>query len=123
MLVDTSDRFEETWLFLKDCLQEMEVMATKQSSSGLPNLEMAVAVSMVASSMGGAVLNLFAPTAKMSINSMAGTAMLNMVNIIQHQQQSQDMGDRNGHAKAYATNFKDFDDLSPFENSNNLLKK
>ena len=107
MLVDTSDRFEETWLFLKDCLQEMEVMATKQSSSGLPNLEMAVAVSMVASSMGGAVLNLFAPTAKMSINSMAGTAIPNVMSIIQQQQQVWDMGDRNGH-KSLCNKFQRF---------------
>lgn len=123
MLADTSDGFEETWSFLKDRVQEMEVMAAKQSSSGLPSLEMAAAASMVASSMGGAFLSLFAPTAKMSMNSMAGTVIPNVMDIIQQQQQAWDMGDRNGNAKAYATSSKDFDDLPPFENSNDFLKK
>ena len=95
MLVDTSDGFEETCLFLKDCGREMGVMAAKQSLSGLPNLEMAASVSMVASSMGGAFLSLFATTAKMSINSMAGTAIPKVVSIIQQQQQAQNMVDRN----------------------------
>ena len=120
MLADTSDGFEETWSFLKDHVYQMGVMAAKQSSSGLPNLEMAAAVSMAASSMSGAFLSLFAPPSKISINTMAGTAIPNVVSIIQQQQQAHDMGDSNGHAKAYAISSKDFDDLPPFENSNDF---
>ena len=70
MLEDTSDGFVETWSFLKDSVQDMEVMVAKQSSSGLPNLEMAAAVSMVASSIGGSFFSLLTPAAKMSINSI-----------------------------------------------------
>ena len=86
MLADTSDGFEETWSFLKDHVYQMGVMAAKQSSSVLPNLEMAAAVSMAASSMGRAFFSLFAPTAKMSINSMASTAIPSVMSIIQQQQ-------------------------------------
>jgi len=123
MLADTSDGFKETWSFLKERVQEMQVMATKQSSSGLPTMEMAVAASTVASSMGGALLSLFAPTAKMSMNSMIGTTMPNIMSIVEQQQQTWDMGEKKGHRKSYGTSSQEFDDLPPFENSSDYLKK
>lgn len=131
MLADTSDGFEETWSFLKERVGELELMATKHSSSGLMSPEMALAASAVASSMGGAVLSLFAPATKMGLNSMAGTILPNMMSLIQQQQHNvwnmgaNQTGDKNGNATSPGTSSKDYDfqDLPPFENSNDFMKK
>jgi len=130
MLTDTSEGFEDTWSFLKERVGELELMATKRSSSGLMSPEMAVAASAVASSMGGAVLSLFAPSTKMGVNSMVGTVLPNMMSLIQQQQNVWGMGTSqtgkaNGNAASPGTNSKDydFDDLPPFQNSNEFMKK
>lgn len=117
MLADTSNEFEDTWSFLKDRVGELELMATKQASSGLLSPEMAVAASAVASSMGGAVLSLFAPAAKMSVNSMTDTILPNMMNLINRQQQHSTTPPGT-HSNDY-----DYEDLPPFDKSNNLMKK
>jgi len=131
MLADTSEGFEDTWSFLKERVGELELMATKRSSSGLMSPDMAVAASAVVSSMGGAVLSLFAPTAKMGVNSMVGTVLPNMMSLIQQQQQhlwemgTSQTGKDNESAASPGTNSKDYDfgDLPPFENSNDFMKK
>jgi len=131
MLADTSEGFEDTWSFLKERVGELELMATKRSSSGLMSPDMVVAASAVASSMGGAVLSLFAPSAKMSVNSMVGTVLPNMMSLIQQQQQhvwdmgTSQAGKDNGSAASTGTDSKDYDfgDLPPFDNSNDFMKK
>lgn len=131
MLADTSDGFEDTWSFLKERVGELELVATRRSSSGLLSPEMAVAASAVAASMGGAVLSLFAPATRMGVNSMVGTVLPNMMSFVQQQQQHVwDMGTsqtekKDGSATSPGKNSKDYDfhDLPPFENSNDFMKK
>lgn len=131
MLADTSDGFEDTWSFLKERVRELELMATKRSSSGLVSPEMAVAASAVASSMGGAVLSLFAPATKLGVNSMAGNILPNMMSLIQQQQHrvwnmgSNQTVENNRSITSPGASSKDysFKDLPPFESANDFMKK
>lgn len=122
MLADTSNQFEDTWSFLKDRVRELEYMATKRTSSGLISPDMAVAASAVASSMGGAVLSLFAPAAKASVNSFTDAVLPSVMNSLQQQPNDLWSMGTSETRPGMNSNDYDFDHLPPFEESNDLFE-
>jgi Uncharacterized conserved protein len=113
LLSDGSAEYQETWSFLKQRVQELELAARAQGSNVryFPSSDIFVAGTAIASSLGGAVFSLLAPsssTATCGLSSVAGGVIPQIMNFVQ-QPSSVDstIGTK---AQDY-----DFSDLPPFE--------
>lgn len=112
LLSDGSAEYQESWSFLRQRVQELELAARAQGSNvrHFPSSDIFVAGTAIASSLGGAVFSLLAPssTATCGLSSVAGGVIPQIMSFVQ-QPSSVDstIGTK---AQDY-----DFSDLPPFE--------
>ena len=133
LLADTSFEYQDTWNFLRDRIQDLDMIKMNQSSlfthtNTTPqfNQDTIVAGVAVASSLGSAVLSLMTPVARNGVNAMVGTIAPQVMNLVSSVSASANIygsginDDSNNGTKAKNYNI---DDLPPFDVEDDRVKK
>ena len=123
LLADTSPGYTDTWNFLNDRINELDMIQQQQSlTQSFPQLnqETMVAGLAVASSLGSAVLSLMTPVARNGVSAVAGTIVPQVMNLMAHASSTSNIGGgsmgMNGSTTPGATaEDYDFSDLPPFD--------
>eukprot|EP00979_Chaetoceros_neogracilis_P012918 scaffold3559_cov284-Chaetoceros_neogracile.AAC.16 len=114
LLSDDSADHQDTWMFLKHRVRELE-LAAQNDFLAVPSSDMLVAGAAVASSLGGAVLSLVAPAAAAGVQSMAGSVVPQIMKFMQPPTVDSTVG-------TYSQDY-DVSDLPPFETDKSTAKK
>ena len=120
LLADTSSQYQDTWTFLNDRVNELDMIQRQKSIMSL-NPDTFIAGSAVAASMGTAVLSLMTPIARNGVNAMAGTIIPQVMNAMSNVSTTINIGA----SKPPGTAAKDYDfsDLPPFEGEEEVVQK
>mmetsp|Transcript_2447 Transcript_2447/g.3254 ORF Transcript_2447/g.3254 Transcript_2447/m.3254 type:complete len:379 (+) Transcript_2447:214-1350(+) len=151
LLADTSTNYKDTWSFLYNRIHELNYMAVQKHGSSLgdytsqQNLQNSIiAATAVATSLGGAVISLINPAAKVGVSAVANTFVPQIMNFMSFAENSSSVnshvnrdtnhsngGNHRNHGStststtSTGTMVSDYDvsDLPPFESEGNASQK
>ena len=83
LLTDTSLDYQDTWEFSKSRIAEMHLLANSANWNSVATGDTAIAVSAVATSLGGAVVSLLQPAARGAVSAAASTVVPHLATFLQ----------------------------------------
>eukprot|EP00978_Attheya_sp_CCMP212_P000926 scaffold1975_cov54-Attheya_sp.AAC.3 len=122
LLTDHGD-CADTWTFLHQRVQELELMASSTSWDSLASGQTAVAATAVVASLGGAVVSLLQPAAFSTLSTITSSLLPQIQFILQRQTASvNNTTPASTVPKGGQPSDYDFSDLPPFESDSNTTK-